>query len=270
MNFFQRKIAVDSKYQRATSVVFNIYGAIVTLAIFIFTGSFKHIILPTSPFAWIFMLSAAIFYALYERGRFTAAKLLDASTLTIVSNISLVVAFIGAVFLYSEALTISKILGAVFIIFALTIVSIQKNIHKKVSLKGVFVALFIFTLLGLGWMLDKKGATFFTAGTYNILLWTVPLIFIYLPYVKTKEIIYEAKHSSKGLFIMAALNVTGYYLQLQALQIADATRVIPVVQLSTLTTVIMGVLILKEKEFLWRKLFAAVIAIAGVYLLTVG
>lgn len=270
MNLIQRRLAVDSKYQRATSVVFNFYSVLIALTIFIFSGSYKNIVWPRESVAWIFLISASIFYSLYERGRFVAAKLLDASTLTIVSNISVVVAFIGALFLYSESLTVNKAIGAGLIFISLIVVSIQKNIHKKISIKGLLVGILISTVLGLGWMLDKKGAIFFSPSVYNILAWTIPFILLYLPYVKTDHIVYEVKHSSKGLFIMAGLNVVGYYLQLQALQLADATLVIPIVQMSTLTTVLAGVFVLGEKDFIWRKIFSAIVALIGVYLLTIG
>ena len=67
---------------------------------------------------------------------------------------------------------------------------------------------------------------------------------------------------------MAGLNVAGYLLQLKALEIGDATRVIPTVQTSTLLTVILGIVFLGEKEHSAKKIFAAIIALLGVYFLT--
>lgn len=266
----QRRIAVDAKYPRATAIVFNLFGAVFAIFLSFITGGFKNLAWPHISVAWIFMLLAALFYALYERGRFVSAKLLDASTLSIVSYTTLAVAFVGSLFIYHEILTPSKIIGVILIAISLILVSFQKSIHKKVSLKGIIFSILIFTSLGFAVMLDKKGAVFFTPSTYSILVWTVPLIMIYFPFIKTREIVYEAKTASWKVVVLAGLNVVGYYFQLRALQIADATQVIPLIQTSTLLTVLLGIVILGEKDNLWKKIFAALIGLAGAYLLVVG
>ena len=55
---------------------------------------------------------------------------------------------------------------------------------------------------------------------------------------------------------------------LKALEIGDATRVIPTVQTSTLLAIILGILLLGEKEHALQKVSAGVIALLGVYFLT--
>lgn len=269
LNLIQRKIAVDSKYPRAAAVVFNIYGASLAIILFFITGGLSKLSWPQGIAAWIFMIIATFFYALYERGRFLSAKLLDASSLSIVANVSLAIAFIGALFLYSESLTPEKVAGVVLIIVSLIVVSFQKNIKNKISLKGVLVGIMVFTFLGLAWMLDKKGTLYFNPDTYSLLVWTVPLFMIYFPYVKPAELKHEAKQIPFAMFILALLNVVGYYFQLLALQLADATRVIPLVQTSTLVTVVLGILILGEKENIPRKIAAAIIGFAGALLLVI-
>lgn len=89
----QRKIAVESKYPRAASFVFNFYAASFATLMFTFSGGYKNFNLPKDHLAFIFLFVAAICYAFFERGRFFAARMVDASTLSIVSNIEPVVAF---------------------------------------------------------------------------------------------------------------------------------------------------------------------------------
>lgn len=203
---------------------------------------------------------------MYERGRFIAAKHLDASVLTVISNLSVFVAFVGSLVLYSESLTINKILGGILIITALLIVSVRKN-KKEISKKGLIVAIAINIMIGLAWMLDKLGTRYFNANTYNIFVWVIPLIFIYFPRMKFAELKSELKLVSWKILILSALNVIGYLMQLKALEIAEATKVIPIVQTSTIFTIIFGIFILKEKENTYRKLCAGALAILGVYLL---
>ena len=267
LNILQREIAVDSVHPRAMSVVFNIWGAILAITISAALGAFKNFVLPPAGVAWVFMLFAALMYGLFERGRFLAAKLLDASVLTIITDLSLVIAFIGSTILYSEPLTTNKIIGAGLVLISLVLVSTVKSHHKKISLKGIGVAILISIFLGLGWMLDKKGVIYFTPGVYNVFVWVVPLIIIYFPYIKVKDLVHEAKASSWKIIVLAGINVVGYILQLKALESAEASRVTPIVQLSTLMTVIFGIAILRERDNIWRKIIAAGLGLTGAFLL---
>ncbi len=248
------------------AILFNVIAAFIALLIFILTGSFKNFILPSAPKAWIALIIACFCYAMYERGRFVAAKLLDASVLTTIFTISVLVAFIGSLFLYSEILTIHKLLGASLIIGALLLISLNKN-TSKLSSKGILIAVLISIMLGLGWMLDKLGTQYFTANTYNIFVWIIPIVFIYFPHINLNIIKEELRIASWKVFLLSGLNVIGYFMQLKALEVAEATRVIPIVQTSTLFTVFLGIILLKERDHVLRKVIAGGMAITGAYLL---
>ena len=269
LNLLQRVLAVKSRDPRAMSLVFNFIAAILATLIFFVTGSHKNFSLPTGYSAWITLAVACLMYGLYERGRFYAAKYLEASTLIIVLNISVVVAFIGSLFLYSEPLSLRKLIGATLILIALSLVSYNKKSFKRGSrvLKGIMIGFLISVFLGIGWMLDKLGAAYFNANTYSILVWTIPIAIIYFPYIKLATLKNELKVTSWKIAVLALLNVIGYLLQLKALELQEATRVIPIVQTSTLTTVLAGVVLLNEKEHLVKKVIAGFTAFAGVYFL---
>ena len=266
LNLFQRVLASDSENPRAMAVLFNAIASFLAILLFILSGSYKNFTLPTDPGAWIALAIASFCYGMFERSRFRVAKILDASVFTTILNISVLVAFLGSSILYSEPLTIPKLLGGILIIGALVLVSVNGS-SKKSSSKGVLIAVIISLILGLGWMLDKLGTQFFNASTYNIFVWTIPIIFIYLPFIKFAEIKNELRISSWKIILLAGLNVIGYFMQLKALEIAEATRVIPIIQTSTLFTVLAGIIILKEKQFIFRKIIAGIMAVTGVYLL---
>lgn len=116
-------------------------------------------------------------------------------------------------------------------------------------------------------MLDKAGLSNFNAGTYSIIVWIIPTIMVYFPYIKKEEIVSEFKLGSWKLFLAATLNAFGYLFQLKALEMSEATKVLPIVQTSTFFTVIFAALFLQEKQDLWRKTICAVIAIVGSILL---
>lgn len=263
LGVLQRVIAISSNNQRAMSVLFNFIAAGMALILFFITGSYKTFSFPSGYQPWLVLLVASFGYGMFERGRFVASKLLDASLLTTIANINVLVAFTGSLFLYNEKLTSNKIIGALLVISSLMLVSLGKS-KKKFPLKSILIVLGIYSMLGIGWMFDKSGAYFFNVGTYNIFIWIVPIIFIYFPHIEFKFIKQELKIASWKVFLLAGLNVVGYFFQLKALSLAEATKVIPVLQTATILTVIAGIILLKERENVVRKIIAGLIAVAGV------
>jgi len=266
MNLIQRKLAIDTKYPRALAFLFNLAAISFSVIYFVGTGLYKNVVLPTDYRAWILVAIACLFYGLYERIRFIAAKALNASSLSIVSTVSMVVAFTGALFLYSETLTLAKGFGSLLILLSLILVTYNKRV-KLGSLKNVGIGILAFTILGVGWMMDKNGAVYFSAEVYSMFVWILPIVFIIFPKIKLSEIKYEFKYASWKILIPAFLNVVAYLLQLKAMESGDATQVIPIVQTSVLLTVLTGIIFLGEKEAIFKKIFAGILALIGSYLL---
>lgn len=265
LNIFSRVVSVDSKNPRALSFVFNLVAIFMAFGIYFLTGSYKNFSLPTRSEAWIYFFIAAVFYGLYERMRFYVTKALDASISSIIENLAVVIAFFISLFLYKESLTLSKLLGFILIIIALFLVI---NIKKfKISLKGILLGVIASIFLGIGWGLDKKGVLLFNPETYNLLVWVGPLAVLYFPYIKLKDIRVEIKNYSWKIVLLSFFNVAGYFLMLKAFNLNEATKVIPVTQLSILFTVIAGVFLLNERSNLFKKILAGIIAVLGVFLL---
>lgn len=265
LNIYSRSTSLKSKNPRAMSIIFNFMAILLAIGLFLVTGGYKKITFPIGWQPYFYLAVACLFFGLFERLRFYTTKALEASHLTIISNISLVVAVVMAFFLYKEGLTLAKFSGLFLILAALILVSIDKV--KKIYWYGILISIIANIFLGIGWALDKKGANYFNPDTYNLLVWILPIIVIFLPPVKISEIVKEIKISSWKLWLLAFLNVFGYYLNLKAQFLTEATKVIPIVQLSTIFTVIFGALFLNEKEHIMRKVFAGIMAIVGVYFL---
>lgn len=267
LNLLQRRLAIESRNPRALALVFNTLAALVAFLTFTLTSTNIGFSFPTKSTAWFVLIIASLMYALFERRRFRTSKLLNASTFSIVANVGVLVAFVGSLILYSEPLTGAKIVGVFLILLSLLLVSYTKT-KDKVPLQAVAHGILTFLFLGTAWTLDKQGATYFGAETYNVLIWITPILFIYLPHIKMRDIICEFKTSHWKILALAVLNVSGYLLQLKALEMHEATRVIPIIQTSTVFTVMAGVLFLKERENIFRKILAGVVALVGVVLLS--
>lgn len=265
MNIVQRRVAVESKNPRASSIAFLISGAVVAMILFLFTHE-DQFSFPLHIPALITLAIATIAYGIFERGRFAAAKMLDASIFTTVINISIVVTFLCSILFLSEAVTLQNLFGVLLIFIALLLVSYAKS-KIPLSKKGILYTCIISVFLGIAWVMDKKATLYFDPGLYALLMWTLPILIIAPPSLPLTQVRKEFQSAGKGIVFMATLNVLGYFCQLRALSLADATLVMPLIQLSTLTTVIAGILILKETENIPKKIFAGVLALLGAYLL---
>lgn len=265
LGIFSRVVSVDSKNPRALTLAFNLVCIVMAIILFLVTGSYKNFVLPNQSIAWVYLIIAAFAYGMFERLRFYATKNLDASIYSIIGNISVVMAFVISLFLYKETLTLTKFIGFVLILTAFFLVIEVKK--SKISIKGIWLGIVTSVLIGIGWSLDKKGANFFNPETYNILGWTLPFIIIYFPSINIQEVKNEFKKFSWKIVLLAFFNFVGYYLTLKAYVLAEATKIIPIIQLSTLITVIAGVFLLKERSNLYKKILAGIIAVAGVFLL---
>ena len=267
LNLLQRKLSVASSDPRSLAVVFNSIAAIFAFLYFVVSGGFGDAKLPQDRESWFYILFALLAFGMYERFRFHVAKMLDASIFTIVGNVSILVAFIGALFLYSETLTTAKLFGSLLILIALFLVGKVAAKGAKGSTKGVLWGMGISIILGLGWMLDKKGAESFGPNLYNVLVWSLPTFIILLPSIKLAPVLATLKTSWKQISLMAFLNMSGYLMQLKAVSLSEATKVIPVVQTSTLATVVLGIFLLKETDNIVLKIVSGALALMGVYLL---
>lgn len=265
LNLLSRVVSRKSKNPRVMSVIFNFIAILMTLIIFIFSSGYKDFSLPKgfSPYYYLFL--ACLFYGLNERLRFYASKYLEASLFAIISNVSVVIAFIVALFLYNESITTNKMLGFLLIMTSLLLVSFERI--KKINWRGISLALLTSTFIGIAWSLDKKGIYYFNLETYNVFVWLLPFLIVYFPGVKFSDIKREIKINKWSLILLSFLNVFGYFLNLKAQSLAEATKVIPIIQTSTVLTVIFGIFILKEKSHLFKKILAGIIAVVGVFLL---
>jgi uncharacterized membrane protein len=267
MALLQRIVAIETKNPRAATFVLNFYAIILSFIIYFITGAYKNFALPNEPIAWVYAAIAILLFGLSERLRFIVSKLLDASVNAIIGNVYILVSFIGALFLYSESASAIKLIGAALIILALFIVSYTKKTTRNYTLKGILLGILFETFVGLAGMLDKKGVQYFNPQTYNIFVWLFPLLVIIFPYIKIKDIVSEFKLGSWKIIIVAAFNVLGYLFLLKAFELSEATRVIPIVQTSTLFTVLFGIILLKERENIARKIIGGILAVIGIYFL---
>lgn len=262
----QRGTAVESSNPRVTAFIFSSFAILITALIVITKGTYQAGF-PTDPLAWLVLAFGATTYGLFERHRFKAAKLLEVSVFDTILNFGVVIAFFGGAILYHEPLTLETLSGGLLIITSLFIVSYQKKQAITIPLKNIIFGVLVSTALGLGWLVDKMGATYFNSEMYGLLVWFFPLPLIAYPSITLRDFKNEPKTVWCETLLLATLNALAYYAMLEALRLAAATKVIPIIQTSVLLSTLLGIFILKERSRIPQKILASVLGVIGVYLL---
>ena len=210
------------------------------------------------------ILGTAVIAILFVRGR----QLEEASNVPIGIQTSRVWNLIGAALILGEPITTYKILGVTLIIIGNLLV-LYKGQKIKLS-KGmviIIIASLLFATINFG---DKYLLRTFSTALYNFILYSVSSIilfaFIGLDFKKIKN---EYKlHGPISLLVGMVFGVNMYFFQ-KAIQLGEVSRVAPINGISIIFTVLLGILLLNEKENLWKKILAAIIVFTGAYLLII-
>lgn len=265
VNLLMRLLAIKSNSPRTFSFVYNFWGALFALIIFLLERSTPPDIRLIPWFQFIFIGITAILYGLFERFQFIARKGIDASTLVIIFRLTPVIAFAGSLIFFKEAIEPYKLLGSILLISS-SLVVIHKNPQLRAN-PALLIALFCALTLGFAWMLDKPASVGIPASFYSAIMWALPLVFIAFPSIPIKQIVKEFSLGGWKVALTAFLNVLGFVFYLKAFALVDASQVIPIVSSSATLVVLGGILLLHERTFLVRKIISGVLMLIGIFLL---
>ncbi len=264
-NLLMRVLAVKSTHPRTFSVVFNSWGTLFAAILFIIE---RPSLANLPQFSWtqtLLIVGAILAYGLYERTHFLARKQIDASTTAILFRLSPVITFIGAILFLHEPLTITKLVGATILIGASLIV-VHKNPKLQAS-RAVWIAVFAAVMLGLAGLFDKPASFGIPANLYSVALWGLSKLIVAFPSISLSQLKKEFVIGGWKVAVTALLNVVGFVFYLQALSLADTSRVTPITSSSGTLVILGGILFLHEHTFMWRKLLAGLLMLIGMYLL---
>lgn len=266
-NLLNRVVAVKSENPRAGSFVFNVYGALLALVLFVVTSAEFSIsqFLSLSPFLLLLVVCSIVMYGGYERLQYSVKKNINASTTAILFRMSTMFSFVLAIVFLRESITLVKVLGVCCILFANIFLS-WKNVNLKID-RFFWLAILCNVFLAVAWTLDKRLSGAVNTTFYSLLIWAGPLPLIFFPKLPLADIKKEIELGSWKTGLMALLNVAGFFFQIKAMTLAEGSRVIPIISSSSILVVLLGTWLLKEREHPWKKLIAGVAATIGVILL---
>jgi drug/metabolite transporter (DMT)-like permease len=245
--------------------IWHLLSGILLLPIFIL--EFK---LPSEPSAWNLVLVSSLLWTIVAYIGFKAYSYLDVSVLSpIVKSKLFFVLFFSAIFL-RESLSVGKIVGTVLIFIGVMIISYKRRSGlKDLKRKGVLLVLASSLTISVALLIDKYATNFFNLGMYSFLVYSIPVVLL-IPFVANKkaEIKSVIRNRFPATLATVLLGTTYYYLMLRAFRLAEASIVVPIVQSSTIIAVLGGIIFLKERTDIPKKVLAALIVIAGALLVS--
>lgn len=262
-NQFYKIALKTSKGDGTLTVLIQSIGGISALLFSIFF-EYKF---PTDWRVYLLLGIACIFYALSDRINTTVRSGIEASTFSIIKQLSTVFMILAGLLFFKEKFVWEKIIGAGLIIFSNILIFYKKGNQKfdKYVLLGIFSSV----ISSIALFLDVNNSNNFNFAFYAALTLLVPGLFITaVERIKISAIKNKFKDGNwKAILITGICCGLTLVSQLRAYQLGEATSVAPLCALTVIANVLVGYLFLKERNNLTKKLIAAFLIILSVFLI---
>lgn len=247
------------------------YACILSLvgALFYIPFLIKEFALPSELLPWAIVLLASVVWtatAYYDLESVTHSPI---SIKKPFDQIRMIFVLFLSVILLSDALTTNKLVGTLVMFIGLITLTYQrKGFFSRLREKSVVLLLVASLLYAIVSIIDKYALNFFTEGTYGFVVFLIPGL-LFIPFLRKKKAEYKQlmRNRWKMIFVAGLFAVLSYYFRLKALALADASLVFPITRMGILISVFSGIIFLKERKHVWRKVIASVIIIVGASIL---
>lgn len=222
---------------------------------------------PTDIKVYIFFGIALIFYTISDRLNTTVRSGVEASTFSVLRQLSTVFMILAGLIFLKEPFILNKFIGALLIIISNILIFYQKWEGKpnKYIILGI-IANICYTI---ALFLDVNISNNFNLPFYVAISLGVPAILIFIfEKIKVSDLKYEFENGNKKAIIITGITWSLSILaQLRAYQLGEVSIVAPLCALSVILNVIMGYIFQKERENMPKKIIAAILIILGIILI---
>ncbi len=258
----QRVILRDDKSDPiAYTIVFQLLGGIFIGVYALFTGFVIPNLQPV-------LLNFALMPVLYGSANifiFKSLQLTEASIFTVLFASRSLWLIMGAILLLHENFSTQQFIGAMLIIASVIIISWKR---QQIRLqKGEFFAILAAFLLASSTLNDTYIIKAFNVPSYLTLQYLITSIVIWALYPKkTKKIIALAKNNViNKIALLAIAYGAASITYLSAYKLGNnAAQIGTIFQISSILTVLLAIVILKEKSAIPIKIIAAILSFIGV------
>ena len=196
-----------------------------------------------------------------------ARQITPVSQISLVQQLAMVWTFIGGIWFLSETLNGLKVLSMCLIVLGNGIVFLQGS-HLAIS-KGVILGFFATFFITINTLISK----ILVVQTISPALYSgiaqvaaAVLITVALPNSLHRE--YEEFKTQRWQIGAVSVFMAGtIYFLMRAYQVGEASQVTPVRSSAVLLSVLAGIVFLKERASVWRKMVGASVAFLGAFLL---
>lgn len=258
-----KMVAKDTKNAGALTVLLQLIAgvSIFCLSIF-FPYSF-----PKDIRVYLLLGLACIFYSISDRVNTTVRGGIEASTFSIINQLSTVFMVFAGVLFFKEEIVLKKIIGAVLIIISNVLIFYKKG--KNRMDKYVFLGILANVAYSIALFLDVNISSHFNLAMYVATTLLVSALFItVVEHVKIRDIKKEFERGNHVFILFTGLSWSSMiFCQLRAYQVGEVTTVAPLCALTVIGNVLFGYFFLKERDDLVKKVVAGIIILISVFLI---
>lgn len=262
-SLFQRLAMKEEGSDPVTATI--IFQFILGALVFPFAIS-QGFVWPSLVELWPLFLFSTLLYGLGSVLFFRSIKLIEASEMTVLGGAGSLVTMICAYIFLGERLGWVQYLGAALILLAIVLTAYQ---GKKVNFsQGALYALIATSLFSFATISDVLIIRQYDAISFAAIMSLFPGIALLFIYPRSAMTLPKAiKGIDKNLLFYGLLYSVGVVSFYGAIGLgAMLSQVSVVARTNIILTVLLAAVLLKERNHLWRKLFAALLCTAGVIL----
>lgn len=214
------------------------------------------------------LILVSVFYGLMSIFIFKAMQQTEASIFTILFNSRVIITVLGAVILLNNPFTAKQILGTILILASVIAVSFKKE--KLQFKKGEIYSLLAGFFLACGVINDSMILKSFDVATFSAIAFIIPGFFIWVinPKSTSKILALPKDKFFPRLGLMGLIYGTAYTTYNFAYNSSqNAAKIAAIFPISSVITVLISMILLKERQRMLIKLLAAIISFTGVLLI---
>lgn len=259
-----RVLAVKADDERAFAFTYNLIGLLILMVLLLIWGIGM---VSLNVYLFGLLVLSGLGYGLFQRYQFSVRKHIEASEVAIIFTPTNIAGYILAVIWLHEAVTVWQVLGFAMLMLAAFMVIARH--HKVTFTRYTVLALVIGLGLAITAPLDRRVSPYFSQIlTYVAVIWLAQTVVTLLPYVKVGAIKRELRIHRWKLPLLVVINLCATYTLIAAIKLAPATQVQPVTASNVILVAILGIVLLKERHRVWIKIAAAILATAGLVLIS--
>lgn len=245
------------------------YLLVIAPAGILYAFIFGEVSFNLSPLAWLFLVIAGLLFAGANFLAWKANTHLDAAQFAVIQNIQAIFTVIISAAFLGERLSPEQIVGAVILVITASTVSANGLSKKTFHIsKWSWIAIVSSLLLGAAISNEKYLVGEMSLSTYFFIGWSLQTLCMALLTGKEWSNLPSLKADAyKGIIWQGLLRIGAGFTLVTALTLTESGVLASARSFKAVLIFVFALVILKEKNHLWRKIIGSVLAATGLWLL---